>query len=162
MTISKNSRNTLAKKLNGAFGSATRPDSFFDVSKDYRHHYVNDFSDLEEMDWQTAEPADFKNIYESSTFISAEAFRYLIPHVFNYCVRWRDEAIPIDFISVFLDLARVSDRIQMFVGYTKQDKELVWEFLTFIDDELGFDFIDREDGYEKTGWHQLCKSLTGA
>lgn len=149
MTTTAKTGQELADELDAAFCSQTRPISFFDVSAQFRKLHEKEFSSLEKMKWKTAKPADFKNIYECSTFISAEAYKYLIPHVFRFCVTWTDEAHQLDFIGIFCTKPIFNDEVKEFDGYTKQQKKLVWESLTFLDDTLGFDFIDSEEGWEK-------------
>jgi len=129
----------LLKRLEVAFGNTPRPSSLVEVSGQYRKRYESEFDQLDLIDWDNVSPHQLDGVYEPSTYISPEAFRYLLPYIFRFCTKWPSEAVGLDFISVFIRLPYITHRIGEMSGYTDEEKLLVQEFAEYLNDKLDLD-----------------------
>ncbi len=135
----------LAILLDGAFGQRTKPSHFFDASEQFRARHSKELDILENLNWADVTPNDLKVLYEVNTFISAKAFRWLIPHIYRFCLKWPEVAARIDLINVFHLAPLVWDSKNLFKSYSPEEKKLVWELLVRLDELLDSEFYTCND-----------------
>lgn len=133
----------LLQELQITFGRCARPKKLLDMSEQTRHRYATETAAFDAMDWENGTPDDLDAFYELNTFLSSEGYRYLIPKIFAFCMRWPD--VNKDIINVVFMLPFVSDLDTFLEGYSTQEKKLLWYFL-----EEGHKLIG-EDVFEEHG-----------
>ena len=133
----------LLNALKSSFSNDVKPTHFYDVSDHFRQQYEQEFSALEDLDWKSASPKKLLTIYEPNTFLSVEAYKFLVPHIFSYCLKYRDSVPPVDLVSVFFYLPLGDGQIGNFHGYSKEQKKLFWKMFTYLNFTLDFDFLDK-------------------
>lgn len=131
--------------LDKAFGQGAKPSHFIDCSEQFRARYSEEFVVLENLNWADMAPSDLEPLYEVTTIISAEAFRWLIPHIFRFCLKWPEIAASISFINYFHLDPLVKDSNKLFRAYSPEEKKLVWEFLVRLDELLDSKFYTCND-----------------
>ena len=101
--------------------------------------YSDEFSMLQEFFWEDDTPSNLAIVHEPSTFITPEAYKFLIPRVFVFCEKWGSEVLGIDFLDVFFSLPLLDcDRIGVFESYSDIQKKLVWDFLIYGSSKFEF------------------------
>lgn len=140
------------------FGAISRPVIFYHSTGGLSERYSAEFSALQEFCWENDLPGSLAKIYEPSTFITPEAYKYLIPRVFLFCKKWEKDVFNIDFLDVFFSLPLLDvGRIGIFRSYSAVQKYLVWEFLLYGDHKFYFGCL-RED---PEGTEVIRKRLLG-
>lgn len=115
----------LAIELKRAFANVVRPKSLFNMSADFRKLRSEQVQALEDFDWVHGNPDQIDVVYDVATFISKEGYRYLLPRVFEFCVRWGEEATSLSFVNSFFILLKVEDSLsEWFADYSPAEKEI--------------------------------------
>ncbi|MEQ6204730.1 hypothetical protein ABMC88_16935 [Sulfitobacter sp. HNIBRBA2951] len=117
----------LSQELASTFGKSTKPVTLLAISRETRDRYADQVAALESMDWESGTPSDLDAFYEPNPALSSAGYRYLIPKVFAFCLRWPN--LDKHIIDVMLMLPFLIDQEGLIDGYTKQEKKLLWEFL---------------------------------
>ncbi len=138
----------LLKKLETSFHNNVKPAKFYYVSDGFQQRYEQEFSVLETLDWENVSPEELSRVYEPNTFLSAEAYKFLIPRVVRYCLKYRNVVPCADLISVFFYLPILDERIGSFHGYLIEQRKLYWEAFSYINVTLEFDLLDEEESSE--------------
>jgi len=141
----KNYEINLLKKLKVLFHNSSKPTNFYSVSDHFRQRYEQEFSVLETLDWQTASPKELSNIYEPNTFLTEAAYKYLVPNIFHYCLKYSESIPRVDLVNVFFLLPVFSTQTDYFCGYSREQKEVYWKVFTYVNDTLEFDLLDKDD-----------------
>jgi hypothetical protein len=126
--------------------STERPPSLFSVKeKAFRKRYQAEFDQLEAFDWSHGTPDQLRKVYEPNTHLSTEGYKWLLPRVFQFCIKWREDARRTDFVYVYFQLPQIRISKGMFSMFSGAEKSMLWDVIEFVHQELDFDILDSSE-----------------
>lgn len=130
----------LLKRLEDTFGDKPKPATLLDMSYETRRRYASEVAALEAMDWENGTPQDLDAFYEPNTFLSVSGFKYLIPKIFAFCMRWPNTNK--DVIHVVKSMPFLADTDAFVQGFVGEERRLLWLFLEETHKMTGDDIFE--------------------
>lgn len=122
----------LSEELRREFSSFPQPKVFFALGAHNRQRFSKEIETFEKIDWQHLNSQDIEEVYEISPSLTAEAYLYILPNIFDFCRRWGGGRGPwdqLDFINVYLRIPLIEGGEQIYESLTDRQRELFWMFL---------------------------------
>ena len=130
------------KMLFAAVSGQEKPKSVLSVSDATAERYRADKDCIDRIDWDHLCVDDLSPIYELSTFISRDAYLYLVPRIYRLLRLEGGAALHIDFVNVFMCVPYIASD-DFVAGLSVDQRASIELFVSSV--ESAFDVVFRED-----------------